>query len=134
MSFNPAPKPTYERKTKKTGIKPTSKYKQRQAKIKKAIKAKGVEYIKCCEGCGRNDQILHPSHRIPQRLDESWNTLELPESIDYLCNDCHELVELFDFDSLLNRLLAAHIEKFIIENAPKYYKRKIAKLELNASV
>lgn len=82
----------------------------------------------CCAGCGTWSGRITPSHRVPRnrRID----LLTDKRNIDWMCDGCHELVEIGHYDKLDN---GEDIVAYIREVDEEYYQIKISKREQNGN-
>ena len=78
-----------------------------------------------CQGCGYTGMV-EPSHRISRG--HNITLLAEPENIDFLCRQCHRMVERGAWMELPNKRTALAIDRYIKTTDIIYYNsRKIAK-------
>lgn len=76
-----------------------------------------------CEGCGRSDVTVNPSHLIPQSVRQ--DLIADVNNIHYHCQGgCHDLCELGEWDSLLD---GDYIKDYIMEKDIEYFNLKYYK-------
>lgn len=80
--------------------------------------------IHCCEGCGRSDLRITPSHFIDRK--RSPHLIADPDNIGGHCIACQNKVETGRYNKLLD---GEKIKEYIMEKDPEYYRIKTMKWE-----